>query len=118
MPRAACPPEENIVRAIHDAQWDRINDRKSSHIFKGENISVSRLSILNLRQLFDIFHATLDESPNGAIVAAGEINVGELQRLGRQHVHPIELTVEKDPMEDNEAHAVIPKTLLEAWQER
>ncbi|HBB97708.1 MAG TPA: hypothetical protein DC054_20195 [Blastocatellia bacterium] len=111
MPRPKCPPEEDIVRALHDAQWDRANDRKSSTIFKGKNISVSRLSVLGLRELFGIFHAKLDGSPNGAIVAVGEINVGELQRIGRQYQHPMELTVEEDPQEDNLAHAVIPQDI-------
>jgi len=110
-PHPECPPEEDIVRAIHYAHWDRSNDRKSSRIFKGKNISVSRLAILNLRELFGIFHAKLDGSPNGAIVAVGEINVGELQRIGRCYQHPIELTVEEDPEEDNPAHAVVPQDI-------
>jgi len=105
-----CPPEENVLRAIHSAHWDRNEDRKSSAIFKGPNISVSRLSVLQLEELFAIFHRKLDESPNGRIVAAGEINVGSLQRIGRDYPpRPIEITVEEDPENDNPAHAVIPQ---------
>src|SRR5437016_13517677 len=123
MPRPVCPPEEDIVRAIHSAQWDRTANRKSSTIFKGEETSVSRLSILGLRELFAIFHAKLDESPNGIIVAVGQINIGDLQRIGRDYQHPIDLTVEEDPQEENPAHAVIPqeitrglaKVIIEAW---
>jgi len=111
MPRPVCPPEEDIVRAIHSAQWDRTANRKSSTIFKGKETSVSQLSILGLRELFAIFHAKLDESPNGVIVAIGQINIGDLQRIGRDYQHPIDLTVEEDPQEENPAHAVIPQEI-------
>lgn len=114
MPRRQCPPEENVLRAIHTAHWDTTEgeSRKSSAIFKGTNISVSRLSILAIEELFAIFHRKLDGSPNGVIVAAGEINVGNLERIGREYQpRPTDITVEEDPEEDNTAHAVIPQTI-------
>lgn len=112
MPRRQCPQEENVLRAIHSAHWDQNEDRKSSAIFKGPNISVSRLSILAMEELFAIFHRKLDESKNGAIVAAGEINVGRLQTIGREYqVQPTDITVEEDPEEDNRAHAIIPQKI-------
>jgi hypothetical protein len=112
MPRRNCPPEENVLRAIHSAHWDRNADRKSSSIFKGRDISVSRLSILGVEDLFAIFHRKLDESPNGRIVAAGEINVGSLQKIGRGYEPlPTEITVEEDPEDDNLAHALIPQRI-------
>jgi len=61
--------------------------------------------------LFAIFHAKLDGSPNGIIVAVGEINIGELQRIGREYPEAIGLTVEQDPQEDNPAHALIPQDI-------
>ncbi|MGH9930524.1 MAG: hypothetical protein ACREA9_15035 [Pyrinomonadaceae bacterium] len=123
MPRPECSPQENILRAIHEAFWDLTRDRKSSSIFKGTDISVSRLSILGLNELFAIFHRKLDGSPNGRIVAGGEINIGNLQRIGREFIpNRTELAVEEDPEPDNRAHAVIPqkispglaKTIIEA----
>ncbi len=120
MVRLQIPPEENIVRAIHFAWWDIEADRKSSSIFKGENISVSRLAILSLIELFPIFHRQLDTSPNGKIVGAGEINVGNLQNIGREFVeNPTEITVEEDPTKENPekrvvenpAHAEIPQKI-------
>lgn len=111
MTRPEVPPEENIVRAIHSAWWDVQADRKSSSIFKGENISVSRLSILGLDELFKIFHIELDTSPNGVIVGAGEINVGRLKEIGRKHTIPLELTVEGAPLTENLAHAEIPQRI-------
>src|SRR5437762_8332821 len=112
MPRPECPPEENVLRAIHSAHWDESRNFKSSAIFKGQNISVSRLAILGLPELFAIFHRQLGSSPNGAIIAGGEINVGRLQEIGRGYQHnPTELTVEEDPIDTNPAHAVIPQNI-------
>jgi len=120
MIRSPIPPEENIVRAIHRTWWDIKDGRKSSSIFKGENISVSRLAILNLQELFPIFHRGLDTSPSGIIIGAGEINVGHLQKIGREYVEkPIEIIVEEDPTKENPeknivenpAHAEIPQKI-------
>lgn len=111
MTRPHVSAEENIVRAIHSAHFDFQTGHKSSLIFKGENLSVSRLTILSLAELFAIFHKQLDSSPNGMIVGAGEINVGALQELGRSHINPTYLTVEEAPIPDNQAHAEIPQKI-------
>ena len=109
MPRPEVSSEENIVRAIHKAWWDEQENRKSSSIFKGQDISVSRLSVLSLKKLFSIFHEQLDTSPNGTIIGAGEINVGELKKIGTEN--SIKLTVEEDKLEENPAHAEIPQKI-------
>ncbi len=111
MVRPEVPPEENIVRAIHSAWWDSEANRKHSSIFKGENISVSRLSILGLDELFRIFHKQLDSSPNGVIVGAGEIKVRRIKEIGKEHENPINLTVEEYPLDYNLAHAEIPQKI-------
>lgn len=112
MPRPEVSSEENIVRAIHQAWWDDQANRKDSSIFKGINISVNRLAVLNLDKLFTIFHEQLDSSPNGIIIGAGEINVGHLQKIGREFANnPTELTVVEDPIEGNSAHAEIPQKI-------
>ncbi|MFN0139365.1 MAG: hypothetical protein ACKVQW_04670 [Pyrinomonadaceae bacterium] len=111
MARPEVSHHENIVRAIHSAWWDIHANRGFSSVFKGQNNSVSRLSILNLTQLFEIFHTELDSSPNGQIVGAGEINVGRLIEIGQQHIKPIELTVEEAPLPENRAHAEIPQKI-------
>jgi hypothetical protein len=114
MPRPECSAQENILRAIHEAFWDLTRNRKSPSIFKGTNISVSRLSILGVNELFAIFHQKLDGSQNGRIVAGGEINIGNLQRIGREYVNGrTQLTVEQDPEDDNIAHAVIPQKITQ-----
>lgn len=108
-PEVSC--EENVVRAIHSAWWDVQMNRKFSSIFKGENISVSRLSILSLSELLNIFHAQLDSSPNGAIIGVGEINVGRLKAIGGEYEPPTDLTVEIAPLTENPAHAEIPQKI-------
>ncbi len=64
MPRSEISHEENIVRAIRFADWDEQKRHWSSQIFRGKNISVSRLLILNLEKLLKIFHKQLDRPPN------------------------------------------------------
>jgi hypothetical protein len=93
--------EENIVRAIHKAWWDTETNQGSSSIFRDSRnkLSVSRLSIHSLPELFNIFHKQLDTSPNGVIIGAGEINVGHLQKIGKEFSNnPTAITVEKDPI--------------------
>src|SRR2546421_8503993 len=113
MPRLECPPEENILRAIHTAHWDERRNRWSSSLFKGSGISVSRLSILGLAELFAIFHRELDSPPkNRFVTGGGEINIRRLQEVGRNYQNkPTELTVEEVPTETNPAHAEIPQDI-------
>lgn len=129
MSRPKVSLKENIVRAIHFAWWDVEANRKSSSIFKDSkgNISVSRLSILNLDKLFNIFHQQLDSSPNGKIIAAGEINVGRLIEIGLEHKeNPTYLTVEEAPIKknkmkgevENPAHAEIPQKISKGLANR
>lgn len=107
MPPVEVSSEENVVRAVHKAWWDEKENRKSSAIFKGQNISVSRLSNLSLDKLFEILHKQLDSSPNGIIIGLGEINVGELKEIGKKFVSPVKITVEEVPLPENPAHAEI-----------
>lgn len=118
MTRPEIPHEENVVRAIHSAWWDIRENRKDSSIFKGENISVSRLSILTLESLFKIFHVQLDSSPNGIIVGAGEINVGRLREIGKEHESSIKLSVVEAPFEENPAHAEVPQKISRGLAKR
>jgi hypothetical protein len=41
----------------------------------------------------------------------GEINVGSLQRIGREYAIPVDLTVEPKPEDWNPAHAEIPQKI-------
>jgi hypothetical protein len=114
MIRSLVDANENIIRAIRTSDWDNGKKRFSSDLFKGPNTSVSRLSIFCLKQLLEIFHRELDRPlshPPNFVRWAGEINVGKMQAIGRSHQNPIEITVEKDPLPNNLAHAEIPQKL-------
>lgn len=109
--RTECSDSENIVRAIRSADYD--GRRISSGLFQTDEISVSRLLILGLSDLFPIFHRDLDREmdPPGKVIGAGEINVGVLKQIGSTHSKPTVLTVEIDPKPENPAHAIIPQKL-------
>ena len=111
MSQTECPPEENIVRAITSAHWDANKNRYSSDLFKGKGTSVSRLAISSLEELFRIFHLQLDKSPNRIVTSAGEVNVGQLQSIGRNYTPPAELTVVPKPTAEDLAHAEIPQRI-------
>ena len=111
MPREKLAGEEDIVRAILNAHWDVENNRWSSELFKGENISVSRLSILPLREIFEIFDNELGIPPR-SVIFAGEINIANLQAIAQNYVSkPTKLTVEEDALPTNKAHAEIPEKI-------
>jgi len=116
--RPSCAENENIVRAIRSAHWDQKNQRWSSELFRGPETSVSRLRILSLNKIFQIFCADLHKPPVNRVIKSGEINIGELQNLGLRFTHNGKpdartITVKEDPIinhdtyTDNPAHAVI-----------
>ncbi|MDO8140392.1 MAG: hypothetical protein Q6358_02740 [Candidatus Brocadiales bacterium] len=111
MNRAECPREEDIVRALCDSHFDKTHNRFSSYVFVGPNTSVSRLLILPLNELFKIFHRDLDKPQKSKVIASGEINVGKLQDIGKNHNEPQAITVKIDPFPENKAHAIIPQKL-------
>ncbi len=104
MPIAA---EEDIVRAICTDKWD--GTRVSPSLFAGVNTSVSRLAVVPLAEHWDMFRKHLEKPPERRLELIGEINVSQLQRIGRTYAEPIELTVEPKPEDWNRAHAEIPQ---------
>jgi len=106
MPVAA---EEDIVRAICTDKWD--GTRVARSLFKGRNISVSRLAIIPLSEHWDMFRKRLEKPPERRLELIGEINVGHLQEIGRGYERPVELTVEPKPEDWNLAHAEIPQRI-------
>jgi hypothetical protein len=106
MPIAA---DEDIVRAIFTDKWD--GTRIARSLFKGQNVSVSRLAVIPLADHWDMFRHHLEKPPERRLELIGEINVGRLQKIGRDYQHPIELTVEPKPEHWNPAHAEIPQKI-------
>ena len=102
-------PDENIVRAICTDKWD--GTRVARSLFKGPNISVSRLALIALSEHWDMFRKRLEKPPERRLELIGEINVGHLQEIGRGYQQPIELMVESKPEDWNPAHAEIPQRI-------
>ncbi len=98
-------PNEDVVRAILTDKWD--GQRASPSLFKGQDVSVSRLAIIPLADHWDMFRMRLENPPERRLERISEINVGHLQQIGRDYAHPIELTVEPKPEDCNRAHAEI-----------
>ena len=69
MPVAA---EEDIVRAICTDKWD--GTRLAPSLFTGENTSVSRLAITQLREHWDMFRRYIEKPPERRLELIGEIN--------------------------------------------
>lgn len=109
--RPVLPREELVLRAITEAHWDVKNQRGSSNLFQGVDISLSRLSILDQEAIFLIFLHQLDK-PTNSLLGAGKISVGAIQEAGRENVTPpFEITVVEDPTTENKAHAEIPQNI-------
>ena len=106
MPIAA---DEDIVRAIFTDEWD--GERIAPSLFAGENVSVSRLAVVALAEHWDMFRKHLEKPPERRLERIGEINVGRLQRIGRDYKKSIDLTVEAKPEDWNPAHAEIPQRI-------
>ncbi len=100
--------EEDIVRAIFTDKWD--GDRIAPSLFAGENVSVSRLAVVALAEHWDMFRKHLEKPPERRLERI-EINVGRLQRIGRDYKKSIDLTVEAKPEDWNPAHAEIPQRI-------
>lgn len=101
--------EEEIVRAICTDKWD--GQRVSPSLFKGANISVSRLSVLPLNSHWDLFSEHVQKPPERLLERIGQINIGKLQLLGAEHAPATALTVEAKPVDWNSAHAEIPQNI-------
>ena len=105
-----CSTDEDIVCAICLPHYDVRRARPSSALFCGNNISVSRLVISPLATLIDVFQEELasEEKP---LLKVGEINVGTLQHMGRDHSPSSEMSVAASPTPTNPAHAEIPQKI-------
>src|SRR5205814_3259105 len=101
-----------VIAQVVGANWDRKMNRYSSSLFKGRDISISRLAILSYNEIVKIFRTDFDENPTGPLEATGQINVGELQKIGTNYkANPTNLTVVSKPLKDNCAHAEIPQNI-------
>lgn len=108
---ATLPGEEDVLRALTSDIWD--GNRFGSQTFKGEGTSVSRLALYSVREHWGIFRRPggVERPPTRRLLQIGQINVGEVQRIGLSHDPAASLTVESDPLDWNDAHATIPQKI-------
>ena len=73
------PRHEDVVRAICSDKWD--GQRLAPSLFKGQNISVSRLAVAPLIDHWDLFRRFVEKPPERTLKRMGQINVGKLCNL-------------------------------------
>lgn len=120
----AVPPTEDIVRAVCTDKWD--GERLSPSLFISDGasdtrpdggVSVSRLAITPLDDHWDLFREHVQKPPQRLLAMIAQINVGELQKIGRAYPPPVELTVEPWP-QPWPAHAQIPQRIARGLANR
>lgn len=114
--------DEVVVRALTNKLYDEKRQRYSASVFRGERISVSRLSVLNFEELNKIFCADLHKPPSSELWGYVKISIGDLKKFGANFQSngvsdPRQITVVPKPIvdehgaADNSAHAEIMETL-------
>ena len=108
---------EEVVRAAMYPFWDPDLQRASPSAFTSEEVSVSRLAILDITQIVALFQRDFASRlhPDGesrAVRATGRATVKtivEQANLPRddKSIPDVVLSVVEDPLEDNAAHALI-----------
>ena len=108
---------EHVVRAICSDKWD--GERLAPSLFTGKDVSVGRLAVASLVDHWDLFCRFVERPPERKLELIGEIEVADLQELGRSHgPAPTELTVEPQPLKDFPSHAVIPQNITKGLANR
>lgn len=103
---------ENFARAICSDKWDGATGEISASLFKGENTSISRLSIVPLEETWPLFRNRVEKPPHRTLDRIGTMNVGELNQIGTGYENaPKALTVEPDPRPGYPSHAIIPQKI-------
>ncbi len=114
MPRNLCDDSEHILRAITSDEASQQPDGTlfiKPSAFEGANLSVSRLSVLSLEKIFEIFLSQVQNTtrqPPRLLKCGVELEVGKLKDMCLNYQdRPTEVQVEIDPIPDNPAHAEI-----------
>ncbi len=101
-----CAPEEKIVRAILTTDYDSKTNLLKRSLFETDNngtdISVSRLAVLSVSELFPIFAGDLDTPPDRLVIQVGTIEVQDLIQMGEDNLTSeakklVRLSVIQDP---------------------
>lgn len=96
---------EEIVRAICSDKFD--GERASPSAFTGDNVSVSRVAILPIQDLWRILAEEAANPPERILMRLGKTTVGAVLAVGEESVPRCNLNVHADPTDTNPAHAEI-----------
>jgi hypothetical protein len=110
--------EESVVRAICSDKIDPVNGKIATSLFKGREISLSRLAIIPLARQWPLLAATVQKLPGRKLEKLGELTVADVEDIGATYRQtempppaPTILTVEDQPIAQNPAHAIIPQEI-------
>jgi len=107
----ACDVSEDIYRALLTAHWDPQEQRFSSSLFKGYNVSVSRKGLKNLDDTVHIFRFELHNPPKNCLIGVGELSLRLLGNIVEayniEHNRDFEVIVVPRPKAINSAHAEV-----------
>lgn len=96
---------EGIVRAICSDKFD--GERVSPSAFVGDNVSVSRLAILPIEDLWQLLAEEASSPPERILMRLGKTTVADVVTVGAESKPRCDLNVHADPTETNPAHAEI-----------
>lgn len=100
---------ETIVRALHAPFWDSQKGKGTPSAFTGNNISVSRESVLTREEIIAIFKLEL-ETPSRSVEAIAITSVQHVVLSSVSEQQKTYISVVNDPIKTNAAHAEIMAT--------
>lgn len=112
-----CDDSELVLRAIHESDYDGTRVSPSIHrVYRGKNVSVSRLTIYSRTKIFSIFHRDFDKPKKSRVVAAAEISCGQIKSVSAAHIKQHKLKTDPkrvrcNSIPGNDAHAEIEGTI-------
>ena len=103
---------ERVLRAVCSDKFDPATGRVAKSLFKGAEISLSRLRIVSLPKQWPLLASTVQKLPGRRLERLGEIGVDRIEDIGAAYRTdergcPAALKVVADPLPHNEAHAII-----------
>ncbi|TPQ39881.1 hypothetical protein C2U69_11240 [Cupriavidus pinatubonensis] len=101
------PPEEEVLRAVFEPYWDSTLGRATASIFVDDDISVSRLRVLQKNEIVTIFKQQFD-SPTRTVHGVLRIAIETVQSICQSHTDsPRDVHACEDPTATDISHAVL-----------
>jgi hypothetical protein len=103
---------ERVVRAVCSDKFDPATRKVAKSLFKGAEISLSRLDVVPIGRQWRLLASTVQKLPGRRLERLGEIGVDRIEDVGAAYRRdekgePVPLTVVEDRLPHNEAHAII-----------